>query len=182
MGGGVNAQYSDGRSGAPAASEQNPSVSDAVLPPPAAVRPGRPGVRPPVWLYYERLSETAASCRFCRRVIRGAPTSSGNFWVHLKRLHAAEIAHLGGEHTALVASWREGGSRRRTDAGMAGAAMAAEVRQLHSALQGAPQRSGIVEEAQWMGQTEQENISEPPWASPLHSVQEAPPATSQPPV
>ena len=161
---------------------RTPSVSDAALPPPAAARPGRFGARPPVWLYYERLSDTAASCRFCRRVIRGAPTSSGNFWVHLKRLHAAEIARLGGEHAALVASWREGASRRRAEAGAAVAAMAAEVRQVHPALQGAPRRPGTEEEAQWMGKTGQEDISELAWMSPPPSVQEAPPASSQPPV
>ncbi|KAF0289468.1 hypothetical protein FJT64_012318 [Amphibalanus amphitrite] len=64
-------------------------------------------------MYYVRLSDTTASCRFCGRVIRGAPTSSGNFWVHLKRLHAADIAALGGQHAALAGSWREAAGRRR---------------------------------------------------------------------
>ncbi|XP_037083671.1 uncharacterized protein LOC119104099 [Pollicipes pollicipes] len=47
--------------------------------PASAARRGRSRL-PPVWHYYNKLSEWSASCRFCQRVIRGAPSSSGNFW------------------------------------------------------------------------------------------------------
>ena len=178
------AEISDGGPGTVQHLNSPPPVSDAV-PPFAAAQLDMNGARAntnrsPVWFYYERLSKNSASCRFCQRVIRGAPTCSSNFWGHLKRLHAADVERLGGEHAALVASWREA-SRRRSQAGAA-AAMAAEARQVPSTLQGAPQRSGTVEEAQGWMKPEESDVSEPAWVSPRLSGQEAPPAFSQHPV
>ncbi|XP_043217596.1 zinc finger and BTB domain-containing protein 14-like isoform X2 [Amphibalanus amphitrite] len=133
---------------------------------PAPPRPARPGARPPVWMYYVRLSDTTASCRFCGRVIRGAPTSSGNFWVHLKRLHAADIAALGGQHAVLAGSWREAAGRRRP-------APADEHRLA------AQRRSADGDGAMWMGQSEQPGAAETPWMSPPELP---PPALLPPPV
>ena len=141
-----------------------PPVSDAASLPAAAPLLAQRGARPPVWLYYERLSETSASCRFCQRVIRGAPTSSGNYWVHLKRLHAEQIARLGGEHAALADSWRAAAGRKRGSTVMAAAAE--EARQMQAALHGALQRTGAGEEVHWMAQPPLTEPAGEPWTPP----------------